>query len=174
MLRVIFATVLLSSLPFAAFAERDAAYSFAHEVRPILAKNCFQCHGPNEKQRKADLRLDVKEGVFGDLDGGHPVVPGDAAASLMWQRLTTEDKDDHMPPLETGKMLTEEELAKIKAWIDGGAAWSEHWSFVKPQKLPLPEVQAKDWPRNPIDSFVLARMESEGLSPSRKIGRAHV
>ncbi|MDB5307325.1 MAG: Planctomycete cytochrome [Gemmataceae bacterium] len=137
---------------------------FARDVRPILADNCFACHGPDEKTRKADLRLDTRDGLL----GGHTVGPGPAAKSELVARVTAKDPDEVMPPPKSGKKLTPEQIATLKAWIDQGAPWSAHWAFAAPARPPVPGGSEKpsSWVRNPIDGFVLAQLEKAGLKPS--------
>jgi hypothetical protein len=141
---------------------------FDREVRPILSENCFQCHGPDEKARKARLRLDTREGAVGE-DG--VIVPGDAGGSPVIERVASEDAEKQMPPRKTGKRLTAQQIDTLRRWIDQGAKWSQHWAFVAPQRPPLPAVKDRGWVRNPIDHFVLARLEREGLAPSPEADR---
>ncbi|RIK82287.1 MAG: hypothetical protein DCC68_06665 [Planctomycetota bacterium] len=146
----------------------DPKIDFGRKIRPLLAENCFHCHGPDEKTREAGLRLDTHDGLLAELDSGETaVVPGDAAKSALFARITADDPDARMPPEETKKKLTPEQIDLIKQWIDQGAKWDEHWSFVAPKRPPLPDVSDKSWPRNEIDRFVLARLEREKLSPSK-------
>ena len=140
---------------------------FNRDIRPVLSENCFACHGFDPKERKADLRLDTAEGLVTKLDGGaQPVVPGDPARSKVWQHITAADKDELMPPPKTGKVLTARQKALIKRWIEQGAAYEAHWSFVTPVRPELPRVKNQPWVRNPIDQFILARLEREGLKPA--------
>jgi mono/diheme cytochrome c family protein len=143
--------------------------SFDREIRPILSDNCFQCHGPDDKQRMAKLRLDTKEGAFAKAG---VLVPGDAANSRLFKRLINTNPAAVMPPPQTGHKLTEHQIALIKRWIDEGAQWNAHWAFVAPQRPALPAVKAAAWPRNPIDHFILARLEKEGLKPAPEADRA--
>src|SRR3954447_559513 len=137
----------------------DKPVSFVRDVRPILAKNCFGCHGPDDKARKAKLRLDVEESAKG------VVVPGEPDASDLVKRISAEG-DDRMPPPKTGKALPPEQVEVITRWVKQGAKWGRHWAFEKPVRPPLPAVKLADWPKNPIDRFVLARLEADGLKPS--------
>ena len=139
---------------------------FNRDIRPILADKCFHCHGPDPGTRKAGLRLDTEAGFFIAAESGDaPVVKGDAAKSPLYQRLITKDKDDLMPPPESHKELKEHEIALLKAWIAQGAPWQPHWSFIPPVKAPLPEVKDAAWAKNPVDRFILARLEQAGLKP---------
>jgi hypothetical protein len=135
------------------------AVDFDRDIRPILSDNCFTCHGPDEKQRMADLRFDAKDG------GAFRVVtPGDSIHSVLYARVSTDQKSKRMPPVGNG--LTEKQIALIKEWIDTGAKWETHWSFVPPKRVPPPTVVTKTWVKNPIDQFILARLEQEHLTPS--------
>jgi hypothetical protein len=140
---------------------------FNRQIRPILSENCFTCHGPDEKQRKAKLRLDTKEGAFGELrNGGHAIVPGNSAESELYLRITSDEPSKRMPLAKSGKHLKPEQIALLRQWIDQGAPWSSHWAFSPPTRSALPKVSDRGWPRSPIDAFILARLESEGLRPS--------
>jgi hypothetical protein len=141
------------------------AVDFDRDIRPILSDNCFTCHGPDSARRMANLRFDLKEG------GAFRVVtPGDSAHSALYLRVSTDQKGKRMPPM--GNALTEKQVALIKEWIDGGAKWETHWSFVAPKRPELPAVVQKNWVRNPIDAFVLARLEQEHLKPSAEADKA--
>jgi len=151
---------------------KGTAIDFARQIRPILSENCFRCHGPDVEERKAKLRLDTKEGAFGKLRrGGHAIVPGNSANSELIARITAEEPSGRMPPAKTNKRLTPQQIDLLRQWIDQGAEWSEHWAFVPPRRPALPNVKQKDWPRNAIDYFILARLEKEGLRPSPEADR---
>jgi hypothetical protein len=139
---------------------------FNRDIRPILSENCYACHGPDKNSRKAGLRLDTESGAFGKLDDIFPVVPGKPDASEVVRRITTTDEDDHMPPLDSTKKLTSEQIALIKRWIEQGAKWEGHWAYIAPKMSPIPKVKNKKWPRNPIDNFILAKLEAKNLKPS--------
>ena len=145
---------------------------FDRDVRPVLADNCFACHGPDEKQRMANLRLDVTEGLFADRGGYRIITPGDPAHSKLYLKISSPDPAFRMPPVFTNRTLTPEQIETIKEWIDQGAKWERHWAWIAPRRPPVPEVRDKNWPRNPIDNFVLARLEREGLKPSLEADRA--
>lgn len=143
------------------------AVDFDREVRPILAANCFKCHGPDDAVRKAGLRLDVRARAIQELKSGHrAIVPGDSAKSELIARISHADAAIRMPPSKVGKRLDEKQIATLKKWIDQGAEYSQHWSYIKPVRSPLPQVNSKAWPTTPIDYFILARLEKEGLSPT--------
>lgn len=137
---------------------------FLREVKPILAEKCLACHGPDEPE--ADLRLDTAAGAFGDLGGYAAVAPGDREESELWYRVTTNDLDDRMPPADHGDALTAAEQDVLGRWIDEGADWQEHWGFAGWREVELPSVQNQAWVQDPIDQFVLARLEQAGLAPA--------
>ncbi len=141
--------------------------NYSRDIRPILSNTCYKCHGPDEKQRKAGLRLDTKEGACAKLESGEiAVVPGSSAKSAIITRLTSHDPDVHMPPADSGKTVTPEQIDLIKRWIDEGAEFHGHWAFLQPQHPPAPVVKHPELARNPIDHFILARLDEEGLAPS--------
>jgi hypothetical protein len=146
--------------------------TFNRDVRPILAEACFHCHGPDSVTRKADLRLDTEAGFFGK-DGGAEaaVIPGKPEESPLYDRLLTDNPDDVMPPPESHKELKPEQIEIIRRWIAGGAKWQPHWSFVKPEKSPEPEVSKAEWATNPIDRFVLEGLDKAGLAPALEADR---
>jgi hypothetical protein len=147
-------TTLQSSLTLAA----DVPL-FNRDIRPILSSTCFQCHGPDDKHREADLRLDDEEGIV-------KAFSGNVAKSEAWQRIISQDPDTRMPPVDSHLELKPEQIALLKAWIESGAKWEGHWSFIAPQKPPVPATSKPDWVKNPIDAFILKRLEEQGLSPS--------
>ncbi len=140
--------------------------SFNEEVRPILSDSCFSCHGSDPGSRKAGLRLDTFEGATAEQEGTRAIVPGDPAKSELWARITSGDDDEVMPPPESHKTLTPGQKEILKRWIESGAAYEPHWSFVPPVAVPLPEVKRRNWPVNGIDHFVLARLEAESVEVS--------
>ena len=145
-------------------ALQAAPANFGREVLPILSDHCFKCHGPDEKARKGKLRLDTQAGA---LRLEKPVVvPGKSSKSELVRRITSRDPDVTMPPPESNLKLTPAQISTLKTWVDGGAAWGKHWAFEPPQASALPKLKNAAWPRNSIDSFILARLESEGLTPS--------
>jgi hypothetical protein len=136
---------------------------FNRDVRPILSDTCFQCHGPDAKKRKAGLRLDTEEGAFADLSDGKAFVPGKPAQSLAWKRISSPVARQQMPPAHAARQLSPREKAILHRWIEQGAKWQKHWAFLKPQRPPLPAVKDHAWLRNPIDAFILARVEQAGM-----------
>ena len=146
--------------------------NFNRDIRPILSDTCFACHGPDKSQRQAELRLDTRDGAFAKRDEGHTIVPGDLAKSLLFGRITSTDEDERMPPVDSGRTLSAEQIELIGRWIKQGAAWQGHWAFIAPKRPAPPKVRQADWVNNAIDAFVLARLESRGLSPSPEADRA--
>ncbi len=140
---------------------------FNRDIRPLLSDNCFRCHGPDEGQRQANYRLDLKRGAFGELEGGgRGIVGGDVAASKLLERIRSQDPNHQMPPPDSGKVLTRAQIDLLHRWIESGASWEEHWSFVAPVRPRQPAIDRTEWIRNSIDTYVLARIESAGESPS--------
>lgn len=152
--------------------DRSHPVDFNFEVRPILSDKCFRCHGPDARERKAGLRLDTKESAFGESESGLcAIVPGKPDESELVARITSTDESERMPPKSLGRTLTPHEIDTLKRWVAQGAEWQPHWSFRPPIAAPVPDVKHPDWPRNPIDRFVLARLEAEGHSPSAEADR---
>jgi hypothetical protein len=149
-----------------ALVGRAAQVDFDRDIRPILSGKCFQCHGPDEEARQADLRLDDRTSLFADRQPA-TIVPYKTGDSELIRRITSDDPDIQMPPPESPKDLTESEINLIKAWIEQGANWKQHWSYVVPQRPRLPRVDDSISPRNEIDLFVMRRLADEGLSLSR-------
>lgn len=148
-------------------AAQAAPVDFMRQVQPILSENCYACHGPDDASVEAGLRLDRRELALKGGDSGNAIVPGDPAASLILERITHTDPDTVMPPPDKKPPLTAEQIAILRQWIAEGAVWGEHWAFVAPKPPPVPEVSDKQWVKNPIDAFVLATLEAEGLKPSQ-------
>lgn len=151
--------------------KKERPIRFNRDIRPILSETCFHCHGPDEHGRRADLRLDVVEATQPDKDGWQPIVPGDLDASEVWYRIITDDEDELMPPPESHMELTAEQKDLIKRWIEEGAKYEGHWAFAAPNRPEIPEVSDADWPLNPIDNFVLATLDEQGLKPSAEADR---
>jgi hypothetical protein len=147
-------------LAFLAFVRSVSAVDFDREIRPILADNCFACHGPDDKQRMANLRLDTKDGLFA------VVAAGKSPESKLYQRISAAEKAKRMPPPFADRTLNQKQVELIRQWIDEGAKWETHWAYVAPKRPELPAVNKKQWVRNPIDNFILAKLESQGLEPS--------
>jgi hypothetical protein len=154
----------------AAPAEQDL---FTSQVRPILSRHCFKCHGPDDGARKAKLRLDLREAAVGKARSGKRIiVPGKPDESELIRRILAADDDGVMPPPSTQNPLTAEEKQTLRRWVAAGAEYTPHWAFVPPRQAPLPAVRQADWPRNAIDRFVLSRLEAEGLHPSPPADRS--
>jgi mono/diheme cytochrome c family protein len=153
-------------------AKPKSSVDFNRDIRPIFSDNCYACHGPDANKRKAGLRLDQKDGALAELkSGNHAIVPGKPDQSALISRVTTQDGDDRMPPLKTGKNLTSKQVDVLQRWIAEGAEWKKHWSFISPQRPELPAVQNQRWPQNPIDTFILARLEQDRLIPAPEATR---
>jgi len=158
-------TIVLASVLVTAQA---GAVEFNRDIRPILSDRCFACHGPDTANRQANLRLDVESAAKAKA-----IIPGQPAQSPLYQRLITENKALRMPPAYRGHdPLPANQIALIKQWIEAGAPWQKHWSFLTPEKPPLPTTSNPSWVRNPIDAFILARLDSEQLKPSPEANKA--
>ncbi|MFM9059248.1 MAG: DUF1549 domain-containing protein, partial [Planctomycetaceae bacterium] len=145
---------------------RGGTIDFTRQVQPILSENCYACHGPDAASVQGGLRLDRRELALEGGESGKAIVPGDPDGSLILERVSHADPDTVMPPPDKKPALKPEQIAILKQWIAEGAAWGEHWAFVVPRRPPVPEVRDAAWVRNPIDAFVLARLEAEGLQPT--------
>jgi len=158
--------ICLIGLPLACLAHAQESVSFNRDIRPILSDKCFLCHGPDASNREADLRLDIEEAAK-----EYAVVPGEPDDSELLVRIASEDPDERMPPASSKLSLTVEEIQTIRRWIEEGATWNSHWSFVPLGETPLPEVADEDWPMNEIDYFILSRLERKKLKPSPRAAR---
>lgn len=148
----------------------DDGINFSRDILPLLSENCFQCHGPDEANREAGLRLDKHDAAIAKLESGQAaVVPGNSGNSELFQRIVSSDADVRMPPPDSGKKLTKAQVALIRKWIDGGAEWSGHWAFQPPKPPTIPTATPGFRVNNPIDQFVNARLAEAKLSPE---GRA--
>lgn len=146
---------------------------FNREIRPIFSEHCYACHGPDENKRKAGLRLDVPEGAFKELkSGNHALVAGDLTKSTLVERIIATDLEEVMPPPKHNKPLTADQIALLQRWVQGGAQWQKHWSFIAPERPELPAVKDRKWPRNAMDYFTLARLEKEKLRPNPEADKA--
>ncbi len=147
---------------------------YNRDIRPILSNYCYTCHGPDEKKRQTELRLDRQESSTVKLNTGIiAVIPGNSAESELFQRIISTDATERMPPPDSGKTLSPEQIKLLKDWIDGGAVWQGHWSFQPPRRAEVPPVcQAGAVVRNAIDHFVLQRLDREGLRQSPEADRA--
>ncbi|MGB6043609.1 MAG: DUF1553 domain-containing protein, partial [Pirellulales bacterium] len=145
---------------------------FNRDIRPVLAEHCFKCHGPDPQRREADLRLDTQAGAFGESSEGDPVIaPGKPDKSELYLRLVHDDADQRMPPADETKQPTAAQIELLHRWIQQGADWAGHWAFEEPSSPDLPTVKQRDWPRNAIDYFILARLEERELTPTAEADR---
>ncbi len=162
--------LLLLAMPFDSLAAKESV-NFNRDIRPILSRNCAACHGSDEKQRQAGLRLDERASAIVARDGSQAIVPGDPKKSELIRRVSSDDADERMPPPSTGKRLTAMEIDHLSSWIAQGAPYSPHWAYVKPARPAAPKVSDAAWPKNDIDRFILARLQREKLNPSPEADR---
>ncbi len=158
--------LLIATLP--SWASAQQTLDFNRDIRPILAENCFYCHGQDGNKRQADLRLDQRDAA---IQKG-AIVPNDSAASALMQRVMSENPDEVMPPPKSNRRLTAEQKALLDRWISEGARYQTHWAFETPVRPPEPGVKNIGWVRNPIDRFVLEKLEAAGLHFSSEADRA--
>ncbi|MEI6686104.1 MAG: DUF1549 domain-containing protein, partial [Planctomycetota bacterium] len=158
---MLFVLPLLISTLSLGYAD-ESPVDFNRDIRPILSENCFYCHGQDGNKRKADLRLDQKESAF----KSGAVVPKDAAKSELVKRIHSDKAVELMPPAKSNRRLSAEQKKLLERWINQGGEYSSHWAFVAPVRPTVPTVKNKSWVRNPIDAFVLAKLETVGLAPS--------
>lgn len=146
---------------------------FNFHIKPILSDRCFACHGPDNNARKASLRLDTEEGAFEALkeSEGHAIVRANLAKSAIYQHIISKDPNVQMPPPNSNLKLSDYEIALIGKWIEQGAEWKKHWSFIPPQMPEIPQVKNKSFVKNSIDNFILQKLEKEGLSPSPLVSK---
>jgi hypothetical protein len=166
---ILLAWVTLSPCHLVTLSSCHAAegVEYNRDVRPILAENCFACHGPDSAARKADLRLDLRD----EAVKAGAIVAGQPDKSALVQRVISDEKDEIMPPPRTKKKLTAAQKDVLRRWIAAGAEYQAHWSFLAPKRPPLPAVRNASWVRNPIDHFVLAELEKHGLTPAPEADR---
>ena len=161
---------LAAMLVMAVFGVRLTAddVRFGRDVRPILAKHCFACHGPDEEAREADLRLDNQQGAITDLGGYQAIAPGDAEASELIARVISEDPDLRMPPADSHPPLAKRDIEILRQWIQAGGEYETHWAFLAPQAVRVPDLEDGSWCRGPIDRFTLHRMTKAQLRPAEQ------
>ena len=157
----------------AAEAIGDERPDFNRDVRPILSDKCYKCHGPDENQRQAELRLDQQEVALADRGGYAAILPGDPDESELIRRIFSDDPDEQMPPVESKLSLSDVEKETLRRWIASGAAWADHWAFI-PATAAAPPATESPWCRNDIDRFILAKLASLGLQPSPEAERARL
>ena len=171
-LRFLVAFVLQGGAVLPALEDRAQAESpaldFNRDIRPILAENCFYCHGQDANKRQAELRLDIRDVA---IEAG-AIVPKDPRASELISRINATNPQELMPPPRSNRRLTPEQKKRLERWIGEGANYATHWAFVAPERPAEPAVKDTRWVRNPIDRFVLAKLEAEGMSPSPEADRA--
>ena len=166
------ATGWLIPVAVAVLTSSALAVDFNRDIRPILASNCLKCHGIDEGARKSKLRLDLRSIATGPAKSGKAaIVPGKPWQSELVRRVFSDDPQEVMPPASTHVTLTQAQKSLLKEWISQGAPYETHWAFVAPKQAALPEVRQADWPANPIDRFVLAKLEAGGLHPSPRADR---
>ena len=173
---VLFVFMIILIFPLACRREGTLAgttdsVDFNLHIRPILSDRCFKCHGPDANQRKANLRLDIRENALAALKDNptaHVIMPGKSSQSEMYRRISSNDTSQRMPPVNSNLTLNQQEVELIKKWIDQGAVYKKHWAFIPPQKPALPSLNDKDWSRNEIDGFVLAKLEQADLQPNQE------
>ena len=150
-----------------AVCDEEVPISFSGDIRPILSDKCFACHGPDEKHRQGGLRLDLRASAFGQADSEEPIIVADhPEQSLLISRITATDDSVLMPPAETNKPLTPEEVDLLQRWVAAGAPWEEHWSFIPPQRPPVPEVSNAQGMHNAIDAFIRRKLAGRNLPTS--------
>tara|TARA_R110002095_G_scaffold147856_3_gene127869 strand:+ start:1930 stop:4704 length:2775 start_codon:yes stop_codon:yes gene_type:complete len=163
----VFAVAMAHQVFIVSATAADEVIEFGKHISPLLADNCFECHGPDAENRQAGLRLDLRADALAPLaSGGFAIVPGDVSASKLIQVITSHDPDLRMPPKDSNKSLTPSQIEQLKGWVKQGADWKKHWSFELPLRRPAPQVTNTAWPKNDIDRYILARLESAGLSPA--------
>jgi hypothetical protein len=150
----------------------DATVDFNRDIRTILSNKCFVCHGPDIAERQGGLRLDSREGAIAEGDSGDPaIVPNHPDKSPLVRRISSDDDDERMPPPDSGRTLLPAEIKLLTEWVRQGANYSRHWSYIKPTRPELPQVSDGRWTGNPIDRFILARLQREGLKPQAEADR---
>src|SRR4051794_996831 len=163
----LFLAVLATTSARAGEADR---VDFGRDVLPILSDHCFRCHGPDAGGRKADLRLDRKEQALRAEDP--VIVPGHSDRSELIARITSDDPAEVMPPPKANRPLSPRQVELLRRWVDDGAAWGRHWAFEPIGEPTPPSPRDRAWARNPIDAFILARLDGEGLAPSPEAEKA--
>ena len=149
----------------------SARIQFNRDIRPLLSAKCFNCHGPDEESREADLRLDTREGAFAERDEAQTLVPGEPDESELYLRITSTDPDEQMPPADSEHRLTPEEISLFKIWIEQGVEWQRHWSFIVPTRPELPGAEQPSNNAQPIDRFIRRRLQEKRLAPAAEADR---
>jgi len=165
--------LLLVAVANYALAAPGVTVEFNRDIRPILSEHCYTCHGPDQSKRQSKLRVDIEDIAKSDLGGHFAISPGDPASSELIRRVGSNDTARRMPPAYSGAAkLSDREIDLLTRWIAQGAKWQKHWSFIAPVRPDVPVVSDEKWPRNPIDNFVMARLDREGLKPSLEADKA--
>ena len=163
LIRCILITVVI--LACSAQVTGDERVEFSRDILPILSNSCFECHGPDEAAREANLRFDTQAGVFAELASGEfTVVPGKPNDSVLLHRILSNDDEQRMPPVEAKRQLTANDKEMLQRWIRQGASWEGHWAFTAPQRSGIPRVKNRKQVLNPIDAFILQRLEQQRMS----------
>ncbi|HET6424092.1 MAG TPA: DUF1549 domain-containing protein, partial [Planctomycetaceae bacterium] len=160
-----------ATMAVAADAPIPDKIEYNRDVRPILSDNCFFCHGPDKNKREADLRLDDGSGFTGNGSHAAVVTPKSPENSDLWKRIATTDASEKMPPADSGKKLTDRDLAVLKKWIEQGAEYQGHWAFIPPQRPAVPSVPTGPTVLNDVDRFIAVRLQSAGLKPNAAADR---
>lgn len=161
-----FVIVASSWLAMCSHAVASDQIEFNRDIRPILSLACIQCHGPDPDRNESNLRLDRPAEAFAERNGKRVLVAGNVSKSELFRRITSTAPDQQMPPVDSGHVLTAGQIELIGKWIEQGAEWQEHWSFVPPTRPSILPLATADWPKNTIDHFILARLQNAGLKPS--------
>ncbi|MDF1743926.1 MAG: DUF1553 domain-containing protein [Gimesia sp.] len=171
---LVLAFSLICHLACAESSEKKPAarVEFNRDIRPILSEKCLHCHGPDPATREAELRLDDPDDVRKARDGYQIINFKQPAESALLKRLLTTDADLKMPPADSGKEISAQEIALIQRWVEQGAEYQQHWSFIKPRRPDSPALKNKNWSQTPLDHFVKARLEREQLKPAPRASRA--
>ena len=165
----IFGLWLAVSVPLAA---APAKVTFNRDIRAILSENCYKCHGPDAKARKAKLRLDVRDEALKERKGGvFPIVPGNVAESELVTRILSNDPDELMPPADSKLSITVTQKETLKQWVTQGAKYEPHWAYVRPVRHALPQVKEPKRVRNAIDNFIFAELEKRNWQASVEANR---
>jgi len=166
------ASLVVIFLPGWPVLAADRTIEFNRDIRPILSDKCFRCHASDATAKGIPLRLDSEAVATADLGGQkRAIVPGDPESSQLVRRITAKDVALRMPPSYSGLKLTEREIETLRSWVAQGAKWQLHWSFIPPKRFPVPAVKDVSWPRNPVDHFILERLDRESLIPAPEASR---
>ena len=166
------AALVVVPLGLVASARAEEPIDFDTQIRPLLAGRCFKCHGPDEDHREGGLALHSFQTATQELDSGQrAIVPGKPEQSALIARVTSTEDFERMPPPGAGEPLKPQEVELLRRWIAQGAKYQKHWAYVPPRRWELPQVEDRSWPKNPIDYFILARVEAAGLRPSPQASR---